>query len=108
LPQSLHDAFAATPALSQAMGEEALIAGVFAFESALARAQGEVGVIPETAAAVIAEAADEMTVAPADVAQDAARAGALTIPLVKLLIHDVRARTPWTRRLSCNSTGRAR
>ncbi len=92
MPQSLHDAFAATPALSQAMGEEALIAGVFAFESALARAQGEAGVIPEAAAAVIAEAADEMTVAPADVAQDAARAGALTIPLVKLLIRDVRER----------------
>lgn len=91
---SLHDAFAATPALAQAMGEEALVAGVFAFEAALARAQGELGVIPAAAAAIIADSADGMAVDPAAVALEAARAGALTIPLVKLLIREVRERDP--------------
>lgn len=91
---SVNEAFATRPALAEAMGEAALVAGVFAFEGALASAQAQAGVIPQEAADVISRAAGEMTVAPADVAGDAARAGALTIPLVKLLIADVRRRDP--------------
>lgn len=94
MAQSLHDAFASTPSLCEAMDERALIGGVFAFEAALARAQGELGVIPAEAAEAIAAAADDMAPDPSMVAADAARAGALTIPLVKLLIACVRDRDP--------------
>lgn len=89
---SINDAFATRPALAEAMGERALVAGVFAFESALAQAQALEGVIPAQAAGVIAQAASQMRVAPDEIAEDAARAGALTIPLVKLLIAEARRR----------------
>jgi 3-carboxy-cis,cis-muconate cycloisomerase len=89
---SLTDAFSTSPALANEMSEHALIAGVFAFEAALARAQALEGVIPGAAAETIIHATSHLTVSPDDVASDAARAGALTIPLVKLLIAEVRAR----------------
>lgn len=92
MPISLNEAFVAGPALARAMSEQALVAGVFAFEAALARAQAQEGVIPQTAADAIAQAASQMRTSPGDVAADAARAGALTIPLVKLLIAEVRRR----------------
>ncbi|MBX9758054.1 MAG: 3-carboxy-cis,cis-muconate cycloisomerase, partial [Beijerinckiaceae bacterium] len=91
---SLNDAFATTPALAEAMSERRLIAGVFAFEAALARAQALEGVVPDAAARVIAACAEGMAVEPSHVAQDAGRAGALTIPLVKLLIAQTRLRDP--------------
>lgn len=89
---SLNDAFATTTGLTEAMSERRLIAGVFAFEAALARAQALEGVIPQAAAQVIAECAEGFTVEPSQIAQDAGRAGALTIPLVKLLIARTRLR----------------
>lgn len=89
---SLTDAFSTSPALAHAMSEQSLIAGVFAFEAALARAQALEGVIPSTAAETIVNTASHLNVSPDDVAADAARAGALTIPLVKLLIAEVRSR----------------
>ena len=91
---SLNEAFATTPALAEAMSERALIAGVFAFEAALARAQALEGVIPAEAADVIERCARDAQIDPSLVAQDAARAGALTIPLVKLLIAQVRQQDP--------------
>ncbi len=78
--------------MAEAMSERALIAGVFAFEAALARAQALEGVIPDSAADIIGQAAAGMNLAPEDVAEDAALAGALTIPLVKRLIAQVRQR----------------
>lgn len=89
---SLNNAFATTAALAGVMSEEALIAGVFAFEAALARAQAQEGVIPVQAAGIITGVASQMRVTPQEVADDAARAGALTIPLVKQLIAEVRLR----------------
>lgn len=90
---TLTDTFATSPALAEAMSERALIAGVFVFEAALARAQALEGVIPDPAAAeIIAQTASQMNLAPEDVAEDAALAGALTIPLVKRLIAQVRQR----------------
>lgn len=88
---SLTDAFSTSPALAKEMSDQALIAGVFAFEAALARAQALEGVIPIAAAETIVHTASYLLVSPDDVAADAARAGALTIPLVKLLIGEVRA-----------------
>ena len=90
----LNEAFATTPVLAEAMSERSLIAGIFAFEAALARAQSLEGVIPAQAADVIARCAETMTVDPSQIAQDAARAGALTIPLVKLLIARTREQDP--------------
>ncbi|SFJ41783.1 3-carboxy-cis,cis-muconate cycloisomerase [Caulobacter sp. UNC279MFTsu5.1] len=67
-----------------AFGDEALLRAALDFETALARAQAEVGLIPATAADAIAEACAR----PLDVetlAQEAAHAGTLAIPLVNAL-----------------------
>ncbi len=92
MPLTLTDSFATSPAIAEAMSERAFIAGVFAFEAALARAQALEGVISDGAAEIIAQTATQMNLAPEDVADDAALAGALTIPLVKRLIAEVRRR----------------
>ena len=91
---TLTDAFATSPALAEAMSERALIAGVFAFEAALAQAQALEDVIPKDAAAMIAETSSQMDISPEDVARDAALGDALAIPLVKRLIAEVRHRDP--------------
>ncbi len=90
----LSEAFVTRPALAEAMGDCALIAGVFSFESALAQAQALEGLIPEAAAAIISQAASQITIAPGDVARDAANAGTLAIPLVAALTAEVRRRDP--------------
>ncbi|MDP2358340.1 MAG: lyase family protein [Beijerinckiaceae bacterium] len=89
---SLTDAFSTSPALAKEMSDQALITGVFAFEAALAQAQALEGVIPSAAAQAITQAVSQIQVTPEDVAAEAARAGALTMPLVKLLIGAVRGR----------------
>lgn len=94
MSMSLSETFVTRPALAEAMSDRALIAGVFTFESALAQAQSLEGVIPEAAATIISQAALQMTMAPGDVARDAANAGTLAIPLVAALIAEVRRRNP--------------
>src|SRR5437870_5342828 len=59
------------------------------FESALARAQAAVGVIPETAVAPIAEACRFERFDQAALAEAASRSGNLAIPLVKALTASV-------------------
>lgn len=65
--------------------DEATIAAALAFETALAAAQAAVGVIPADAAAAIAAAASALRLDPAALAERAALAGTLAIPLVATL-----------------------
>lgn len=65
--------------------DEATIAAALAFETALAAAQAAVGVIPAEAAAAIAAAASALRLDPAALAERAALAGTLAIPLVATL-----------------------
>jgi 3-carboxy-cis,cis-muconate cycloisomerase len=67
-----------------AFGDEALLAAAAAFEAALARAQAEEGLITQTQAAAVAQACKAPFDA-ADLAEQAAHAGTLAIPLVATL-----------------------
>lgn len=77
----IRDRAASTAEMLAAFGDEALVASALAFEAALARAQAAEGLIPAAHAALIAEAC----AAPFDIdalAEQAAHAGTLAIPLV--------------------------
>ncbi|EZP48729.1 lyase family protein [Sphingomonas sp. RIT328] len=75
----------ATAAMIATFDDEATIAAALAFETALAAAQAAVGVIPAEAAAAIAAAASALRLDPAALAERAALAGTLAIPLVATL-----------------------
>ena len=75
----------ATPAMIATFDDDATIAATLAFESALAAAQAAAGVIPVEAAAEIAAAVSTLHIDPATLAQRAALAGTLAIPLVATL-----------------------
>lgn len=65
--------------------DAAVIAHALSFEGALAKAQAIVGVIDAVAAAAIDEACRSLVVDPLDLAEEAAFAGTLAIPLVQRL-----------------------
>lgn len=75
----------ATPAMIATFEDAATIADALAFETALARAQAEEGVIGAEDAAAIEAAAAAFTIDPAQLAEDVALAGTFAIPLVKAL-----------------------
>ncbi|WP_294354104.1 lyase family protein [uncultured Sphingomonas sp.] len=72
----------ATPAMIEAFDDAATITHALAFEVALARAQGEAGVIAPAVAEVVAEGLAQLRIDPAELAEEAALAGTLAIPLV--------------------------
>lgn len=80
----LRDRPASTPEMLTAFGDEALLRAALAFEAMLARAQAEVGLIPAAAAETIAAACAELPDVEA-LAEAAAHAGTLAIPLVALI-----------------------
>lgn len=76
---------AATPAMMAVYDDHAVIAHALAFESALARAQAAQGLIDGQAAEAIAAACAGLVIDAADLAEEAALAGTLAIPLVRRL-----------------------
>lgn len=76
---------AATPAMLAAFGDAATIAHALAFEAALARAQAGEGLIAPAAAQAIGHACATLAIDPAALAEEAAHAGTLAIPLVARL-----------------------
>jgi 3-carboxy-cis,cis-muconate cycloisomerase len=80
----LRDRPATTPEMLAAFGDEALLRAALAFEAMLARAQAETGLIPALAAEAIAAACAELPDIEA-LAEAAAHAGTLAIPLVALI-----------------------
>jgi 3-carboxy-cis,cis-muconate cycloisomerase len=71
--------------------DRATLQGMLDFEAALARAEAEVGVIPQQAASVIATQCDAGLYDPAEIGQAATLAGNPAIPLVKALTARVAA-----------------
>jgi len=84
LSSLLRDRPASTPEMLAVFGDEALLAAALAFEAQLALAQGELGLIPQGDAEAIAAACAAPFDA-AELAQAAAHAGTLAIPLVERL-----------------------
>jgi 3-carboxy-cis,cis-muconate cycloisomerase len=74
-----------TPAMHAVFADAAVIGHALAFEAALARAEAAEGVISTVVAAQIVEACRTMSADPAALAEEAALAGTLAIPLVARL-----------------------
>lgn len=74
-----------TTALARLFGDAATISAALGFEAALARAQAAVGLIAPEAADRIAEACATLAIDPEQLAEQAALAGTLAIPLVARL-----------------------
>ncbi|WP_234729422.1 lyase family protein [Acidocella facilis] len=81
----LRTRISSTPAMLAVFDDRALIAHALAFEAALARAEAAEGLISGVAADEIAAACAAMDIDPAALADEAALAGTLAIPLVKRL-----------------------
>ena len=95
---TLMEAIFSTPSVVETMSDDAHLAALVHFEAALARAQGSVGVISQSHAAAISDALASYT-PPVDDARaalfaDAAKAGTIIVPFVKLLTTHVRATAP--------------
>ena len=76
-------------ALEQILSDESRVDGMLRFEAALAKAEARIGAIPEGAARKIADQcrADQFDLSV--IAEEAAQAGNLAIPLVKMLTESV-------------------
>jgi 3-carboxy-cis,cis-muconate cycloisomerase len=83
------EALYTTPELAAIFAPEGHVAGILAFEAALARASARAGVIPAEAAEAIAAACRVELYDVRALYQEAARAGTLAIPLVQALIAQV-------------------
>ncbi|HEY1426722.1 MAG TPA: lyase family protein, partial [Caulobacteraceae bacterium] len=94
MPSLLRDRPTSTPQMLAAFGDEALVKAALAFEAALARASAAEGLIPAAAADAIAAATASIEVDIAALAEEAAHAGTLAIPLVGRLRAHVAARDP--------------
>lgn len=74
--------------------DEAVLGYMLAFEAALARAEAATGIVPAPAAAAITKACQSGQLDIAALAKDAAKAGNLAIPLVKILTAQVAKADP--------------
>ncbi len=75
---------------TEALGEEAFVRAMLAFERALAQSEAAAGVIPDAAARVIDAACGSVQPSIPKLAADGRVAGSLAIPLVKALTEHVR------------------
>ncbi|PTM61497.1 3-carboxy-cis,cis-muconate cycloisomerase [Phreatobacter oligotrophus] len=84
MPSQLLAPLFGSPAMEAVWSDEAAVVAMVAFETALAAAQAEAGIVPPTAAAAIA-ATDPAALDVAALAEAAGVAGNTAIPLVKML-----------------------
>lgn len=82
---NLLDPLFRSPAVDNLFTDRATLQGMLDFEAALARAEARIGVIPAAASAAIATKCRAELFDAAALAQEAARAGNIAIPLVKHL-----------------------
>ena len=81
----IHDQLFCYPELEQILSDESRVQGLLRFEVALALAEAQAGVIPESAARTIAEHCRTHQFDLPRIAEEAALAGNIAIPLVKML-----------------------
>src|SRR6478609_9699371 len=79
----------ARPSFETAFAAPAFARAMLAFESALARAQAEEGLIPETSARAIAAACESMRVDEERLVAEGKRSATLAVPLVEMLRAEV-------------------
>ena len=82
---NVFEGFLSTPEVADAFGDHNFVAAMLRFEAALANAQAAFGVIPEAAAKSIADTCKVDLFDAAKIVRESARAGSLSVPLVKSL-----------------------
>jgi len=92
MPVALIDSLGCTEAMAELFSDLSILRAMLDFEVALARAEAKVGIIPQSAAEVIAAAADPSAFDASALSRDALRAGTPSIPLVKRLTEIVCSR----------------
>jgi 3-carboxy-cis,cis-muconate cycloisomerase len=90
MPMGLIDSLATTQPLADLFSDGSVLEAMLRFEAELARAEAEVGIIPKSAASVIAGCATVDHFDLAALARATLRAGTPAIPLVKTLTQAVR------------------
>jgi 3-carboxy-cis,cis-muconate cycloisomerase len=85
----LYDDLFSYPALELIFSDESCVKSILRFEAALAVAEGRTGVIPQVASQKIAACCAKESFDLSVIAKDAARAGNIAIPLVKMLTEAV-------------------
>jgi 3-carboxy-cis,cis-muconate cycloisomerase len=91
---TLYGPLTSTAGMRALLSDRAVLGRMLKVEAALARAEAAVGVIPRAAAGVIAAACDPKRYDASSIAEAAADAGNLAIPLVKDLTALVKKRAP--------------
>lgn len=91
MPARLLGSLATTDDLAELFSDRSVLAALLEFESALARAQARLGLIPPSAADAIARAAVADTFDAAAVARESRKSASVAIPLVQALTASVRA-----------------
>lgn len=86
---SIFEGSLSTSEVLEALNERSLVSAMLRFESALARAQGSVGLIPETAAQSIIDTCKIELFDVPKIVRESVRAGNIAIPLVKALTETV-------------------
>jgi 3-carboxy-cis,cis-muconate cycloisomerase len=86
---TLYDELFSYAALEQVLSDESRVKGLLQFEAALATAEARTGVIPEAAARKITECCRAEQFDLSAIAKEAAHAGNVAIPLVKMLTEAV-------------------
>ena len=90
MPSRLLASLATTEDLAELFADRSILAALLAFESALARAQARLGLIPPSAADAISRAAAAEGLDAAALSRESRRSASLAIPLVKALTARVR------------------
>ncbi|MFM8623506.1 MAG: lyase family protein [Betaproteobacteria bacterium] len=82
---SVFESFLSTPEMTSAWGDREFVAAMLRFEAALARAQGQLGLIPADIAQSIVGACEVDRFDVTQIVRDSGRAGSLAIPLIQAL-----------------------
>jgi len=90
----LVNSLATTDALAELFSDRALLAAMLRVEAALARAEADAGLIPQSAAAAIGRCARAELFDPEAIARSARVSGTVSIPLVKALTEQVATDDP--------------
>ena len=90
----LIDSISTTAALEEVFADAALLEAMVRFETALARAEAEHGIIPAAAGRTIAAALSTKTLDPSSMSAGARKSGTFVIPLVDALVEQVRRVDP--------------
>src|SRR5215470_17982454 len=94
MPPRLIESLAATRRLSEIFSDISVLQAMLDFESALARAEARIGVVPADAAVAISQAAVADRFDTSELVRGAYRAGTPAIPVVRMLTAHVRANNP--------------